>query len=470
MATWLAVLLAWVTFLAGGVYAWVWVPAAIALVGLTLAVKPDIATAERVRPLDIALIAVVVACVVQLVPLPAEWIRLIDPQAIAVRTTLWLPPLLTPPNLPWIPISIAPYDTIAAAGILLSSIVMFWTCRRVCEQGGTGRLVRAVVFIGIAASIAAIAQRSRSIELLYGVWRPQDIGARPYGPFVNRNHLATWVIMACPLAFGYLLARAPRRENPQPFTQRTANALKQLGTIRIWLVAGVCLMTLAVLLSGSRSGLIGLMCAFALSAALTRGRGTLAVRRWVVFQFSLLAAVVISFANYDILLRRFEESLTQAQIGRGRVAIWQDTIRLAADFPVTGTGAGTFGKAINVYQTAEPGYAIDQAHNHYLQLMAEGGAWLLLPGVLAAGLFAVTASRSLKQDLSSDYLIRAGACAGIAGVLVQSIWETGLTMPANALLFAVLAAIVIHNPATDQRATRGLGVNSWSGPSSPRNY
>ncbi len=108
---------------------------------------------------------------------------------------------------------------------------------------------------------------------------------------------------------------------------------------------------------------------------------------------------------------------------------------------MTGTGAGTFGKAINVYQTAEPGYAIDQAHNHYLQLMAEGGAWLLLPAALAAGLFLVLAGRSLKQDLSSNYLIRAGACAGMAGVMVQSIWETGLTMPANALLFAMLAGI-----------------------------
>ena len=97
--------------------------------------------------------------------------------------------------------------------------------------------------------------------------------------------------------------------------------------------------------------------------------------------------MVLWFANYDVLLRRLEESMTRAQEGRGRVAIWRDTIRLVEDFPVTGTGAGTFGKAINVYQTAEPGYAIDQAHNHYLQLMAEGGAWLLLPAALAAGFF-----------------------------------------------------------------------------------
>ena len=177
--------------------------------------------------------------------------------------------------------------------------------------------------------------------------------------------------------------------------------------MRIWLVVAVCVMTLAVLLSGSRSGLIGLMSAFALSTALTRGRGTLAVRRWVIFQFALLALVVLSFANYDALLRRFEETMTRAQEGRGRLAIWRDAIRLAEDFPVTGTGAGTFGKAISVYQTAEPGYAIGQAHNHYLQLMAEGGASLLLPAALAAGLF-LRSGEPQPQDRISRRTISSG--------------------------------------------------------------
>src|SRR6202008_1460794 len=106
------------------------------------------------------------ACLVQLMPAPAEWIRLIDPNAIKVRAALWLPPLLEPSNLPWIPPSFFPADTVEAAGILFSSIMMFWISRRVCERGGTGRLVRAVVFIGLAASLAAIVQRAPGIELL----------------------------------------------------------------------------------------------------------------------------------------------------------------------------------------------------------------------------------------------------------------------------------------------------------------
>jgi O-antigen ligase len=441
---WLATVLAWVTFLAGGVYAWVWMPAAILILVLALAVHPRVAHDSRARALDITLIAVLLACLVQLAPMPIDLIQWIDPHAIDVRRALWLPPVLTSPALPWIPLTIAPYDTLAAAGILLSAIVMFWTCRRACEEGGTGRIVRAIAFIGLVASVAAIVQRAQRIDLLYGIWQPQDTGARPYGPFVNRNHMATWIIMACPLVFGYLLARAPRNERPRHLSQRVANALKQLGTMRIWLVVAVCIMTLAVLLSASRSGLIGLMTAFVVSIALTRRRGTVAIRRWTIFQFTLLAFAALWFANYDALLHRFEESITHAQEGRGRLAIWRDAIRLAEDFPLTGTGAGTFGRAISVYQTAEPGYAIDQAHNHYLQVMAEGGASLVLPGMLAVGLLLLVTSRSLKQDRSSTYLIRAGACAGIAGVLVQSVWETGLTMPANALLFATLAAIATY--------------------------
>ena len=457
-------MLAWVTFLAGGAYTWVWVPAASLLLGLALAVRPRVAGDDRVRLLDVTLIAGVLACLLQLVPMPPRIIHWIDPHAIAVRMALWLPPVMTGSATPWIPISIAPYDTVAAAGILLSSVIMFWTCRRVCEEGGTGRIVRAIAIMGLAASLAAIVQRALRIDLLYGVWRPLDTGARPYGPFVNRNHLATWVIMACPLTFGYLLARAPRSPTPQQASQRVVKALKQLGTIRIWLVVAVCLMTLAVLLSASRSGLIGLMCAFALSTALMRRNATAAVRSWTIFQFALLAVVMLWFANYDVLLRRLEESMTRAQAGRGRVAIWRDAVRLIEDFPITGTGAGTFGKAINVYQTAEPGYAIDQAHNHYLQVMAEGGALLLLAWALAAGLFLVLATRSVKQDLSSNYRIRAGACAGLAGALVQSIWETGLTMPANAVLFAALAAIATYQPerTTDDQKIRSSLIKEFS--------
>src|SRR5829696_9186151 len=53
----LALVLAWTTFLAGGVYTWVWLPALVAILLLAAAVRPRV-VAERGRAVDVMLIAV----------------------------------------------------------------------------------------------------------------------------------------------------------------------------------------------------------------------------------------------------------------------------------------------------------------------------------------------------------------------------------------------------------------------------
>jgi O-antigen ligase len=115
-------------------------------------------------------------------------------------------------------------------------------------------------------------------------------------------------------------------------------------------------------------------------------------------------------------------------------------------FWLTGTGMGTYQTAMAVYQTSSPGVLFNQAHNHYLQLAAEGGLLVAVPAFYALGAFAALGWRRLRADRSGVYWLRAGAAAGLCGVAVQSIWETGLTLPANAALAAVLAAILLHVP------------------------
>jgi hypothetical protein len=435
-------LLVWVTFPAGGVYPAVWIPAALATLLLALRARPRIACDAGLRGIDLALIAAAVAIIVQLIPLPHGTLARIDPHAIPLRTALWLPV----PAASSIPISLVPRDSLAALGIFAAAALLFWTCRQICEGGGTGRIVRGVAIIGLIASMTAIMQYGGNQQLLYGYWLPRDAGARPYGPFVNRNHFATWMIMACPLVFGYLLARAPAARERQHMAQRVVAAAKQLGSIRIWLAASVCMMTLAVTISASRSGVIGLATALAASVLFSRGHHVPHTRRWTIFQAVLLILVVVSFANFDALSARVDQTMQDMQAGRGRTAIWHDAERVIQDFPLTGSGAGTFGTAIRPYQTALPTFSIVNAHNHYLQLAAEGGALVTIPCAIALIGFLLLFRRRMATDTSSNVLVRAGAGAGIAAVLVQSIWETGLRMPANAMLCAVLAAIAVHTP------------------------
>ena len=97
-----------------------------------------------------------------------------------------------------------------------------------------------------------------------------------------------------------------------------------------------------------------------------------------------------------------------------------------------------------LYQQTARQVLFNHAHNEYLQLLSEGGA-IMLAIVFAGGVLLVRAARvGLAGDHGPHRYIRIGACAALAGVAVQSIWETGLRAPANLLLAAILAALAVR--------------------------
>src|SRR5262249_40940999 len=127
-----------------------------------------------------------------------------------------------------------------------------------------------------------------------------------------------------------------------------------------------------------------------------------------------------------------------------RVVIWKETLRIIRDFPLFGTGAGTFQDAMFVYQRTAREVLFNHAHDEYLQILTEGGVTLLLIVVAGVTLLFQAARTQLLADSGAHRFIRAAACAAIAGIAVQSIWETGLRAPANLLLIAILAAIAVR--------------------------
>ena len=50
--------------------------------------------------------------------------------------------------------------------------------------------------------------------LVYGFWKPLH-GGNPFGPFINRNHFAGWMVMALPLVVGYSCAVLEATWRPQ---------------------------------------------------------------------------------------------------------------------------------------------------------------------------------------------------------------------------------------------------------------
>jgi O-antigen ligase len=322
--------------------------------------------------------------------------------------------------------------------------VVFWSARSHLARDRDSRLLRSVALTGLFAALAAIVLSATSdVSLIYGRWQPRDAGARTFGPFVNRNHFATWVLMACPLAAGYVAAALDaRRRSRAPST--LAVWLESLGTGVVWVGIASVVMILALVMSTSRSGLIGL--GASLVAAIWLGRDRRTIRITVVGGLLLIgvAAIVLAYVNVQPLVSRVEETVATGAGGRPRV--WQETTHVVRDFWPAGTGLGAYQTAMRAYQQTERMMFINQAHNQYLQLLAEGGVLVTAPAIVAVAAFVRLFRARLAHDTTSSVWLRIGGGAALVAVAVQGIWETGLRMPANGLLFAIAAAVAVHDP------------------------
>ena len=113
--------------------------------------------------------------------------------------------------------------------------------------------------VGFAVSLLAIAQAATAGRDIYWRFRTEFEGPLPFGPFVNRNHFATWVIMALPLCLGYIAARIGSAGAAQPEHASARTRLAHAIDPRTaWLMAAAVTMLVALLLSLSRSGALAL--------------------------------------------------------------------------------------------------------------------------------------------------------------------------------------------------------------------
>jgi hypothetical protein len=376
--------------------------------------------------------------IVQLLPLPSSAVYLISPADAAV----WRRVYFAVPS--WLPLTIHPRSTAWAAVIWCLTVATFVSARRLLTSGGIRVVIRGVSAIAIAVSGIGIAQDATAHGLMYWTRAPLQEGAPPFGPFVDRNSFATWVLLAAPLCAGYLIAHTVAHHRHQHALVRwTVRLRAALDARAIWLTAAVILMLIALATTLSRSGLSSLVAVVMLGGYLKSRRraGAGGWPGWVTT--ACAATIVFAVARIDplVLGRRFAAAPTSAA---DRLVIWRETLPIVRDFWLTGTGAGTYETAMLVYQRSSPGVRFNQAHNHYLQVVAEGGLLLTVPLLIAAWTYGRSAASRVAADQTGMYWIRAGALSGLIGVAAQSLWETGLTVPANAFLAAITAAIAIH--------------------------
>ena len=448
----------------GAVYPWAYWPMLVMcfILGVIgLAVFPGSSRTPLLRSPAAVLAVVLTAILVQLVPLSRPILVSISPAADAflrqydvvyAASATGLIARSFDPGVAGVPthaLSIAPQSTLRGLAFVAALGVFCLGTARAMARMGTRRVVRGLIGLALVVALIGIIQKATSLDKIYGIWPPQE-SQRPFGPFVNPNHFAGWMIMAMALSIGYLSAQISRgmrgvtpdlRHRVLWFSSREASLLIMTG-------AAIAVMGLSLVMTLSRSGIGCFAVAILVFGVFVVRRPADGSRRTVAGIYLVcLLTVTVGWAGVDRVVQEFAN--TRGSGLGNRANAWRDTVQVISDFPLTGSGFNTYGTAMLGYQTVDPDHWWwREAHNDYLQLMAEGGLLLVVPSIAAIGLFVREVRRRFRDGNADDatYWIRIGALTGIIAMALQEVVEFSLQIPGNAVLFAVLAAIVVHRP------------------------
>jgi O-antigen ligase len=439
-------LIALATLAFGAVYAWAYIPlyAAAALVGATGLVLGGIRA--DIRPFAAAMLLVWLTVALQLLPLPRGLLDVVSPRAEPLLNAFSVP-FATGAADSW-PLSIDPGDTrIALAALAALTIYLLGLSS---QLGGDRlrRLPKVLAVFAVALAVFGILSREYNTNLrLYWFWQPEQGGGDLFGPFVNRNHFAGWMLMAVCVLVGALLGQIERATRDQASRRhRFVEWLSSVDGNRVLRMGGaVAITVISLFWTLSRSAITGFAVAVAVFAWLAVRRPAFSgrPRAAVLAALGSLAAVGVMWRDPVRLLAWFQFPNELSVLGR--LDAWRDTWDIVRNFPLTGTGLNTYSDAMLFYQTRNRNYHLAQAHNDYLQLLAEGGLLVAIPAVIALVLLVRAVRGNLRAAAAEarGYWIRAGAAIGMLAVGAQELVEFSLQMPANTVLFCTLAALAL---------------------------
>jgi len=387
--------------------------------------------------------------VVQLTPLPAAWWGAVAGHAVYAEAleTLGLQ------TAGWRPLSVSP-DATAASLLAAIPWVAAFLLAYLASLQQLRVLMRAVVAVAFLEVVLGLLQASG------GQHSPLYFGVMTYGPpvgtFANRNHFANYLAMA--LA-GYIWlayeaahearhSRASRARLPGAFTSR--------HVLAIWTSGGLALV-LGILLSRSRGAvLFGLsMAGVALALAAFRLLGLSRGWRFAAALGTVLVVAGTALVGFDQATSRISaDQLAGSAAFRGELAL--TSLKGAWAFWPWGSGWGTYDLAYQQFQPATLPVYPNHAHHDYVEMLFEGGILFVLIAVgfvWLAGRRALLLVRTVLRERKLDRNAMAATLCGLGllGLLLHSLVEFNMRIPANAILGALLAGAYLRPLPTGRR-------------------
>jgi len=270
------------------------------------------------------------------------------------------------------PLSIKPAGTWLALAALGSLGLLLVGTARALGHRSLRTLASGLVFVGFLVALVGIVQSGLYMHdpnptlKVYGFWETINKDTYPFGPFVNRNHFAGWMLLALPVAIAYfcaLVARGMRGVRPT-FRDRLLWFSSSEASRVILVGLAVLVMGLSLVLTLSRSGTSCFLLALAISGWFVIRRQAAGSRRHISLAYVATVAVFsVGWAGLDAVMERFSNAPTDFW---SRFEVWKDAWTMFLAFPWLGSGLNTFGTATVLYQSSLFQTHHVEAHNDYV--------------------------------------------------------------------------------------------------------
>ncbi len=311
------------------------------------------------------------------------------------------------------------YETHRQALIWIAySLLFFLATQAFNSESKLRRFAVSFSAFGFVVALFGAIQDFTTNGKLYWLREPR-YGGWIYGPYVNHNHYAGLMEMLVPLPLVLALGRN--------------NAGK-----RIALAFMASFMAGTIFLSQSRGGTVAFVAELLLFAViLLRHRGAYGKAVLLAAIVAAALAIVYWVGGNRLLSSRFHQ-VNEPQ----RLAIAQDSLAMVRQRPLLGWGLGAFPIVYSRFRTFYTKLFVNEAHDDYVQVLVETGVIGFAAGVWFVVLLFLRTFRELRgRAFRSEVSIRLAALTGCTGILVHSLVDFNMQIPANAALFFVLAAI-----------------------------
>jgi O-antigen ligase len=215
----------------------------------------------------------------------------------------------------------------------------------------------------------------------------------------------------------------------------------------------------AIIVSLSRMAFLatllsGCLTALALIACHLR-RGRMGAPAWRLGASALLVVLALILLPTKEMADRFVGSAAADNVStQTRLDIWKDTLPMVGAYKWVGSGLGAYEVGLFPFKTVAPTNRIDFAHNDYLQILAELGAF---GAALAFALAMWILWRALRAVLQGGAIrhweLAVGLLWALFAIGLHSFADFNLYIPANAFVLAWLSGVAA-SPALMERGPR----------------